>query len=164
MLSAPRSSRFIRIRRLISRSDSPSVEIVASASNSAEVISQANRIFSISRADLTKRSPSINCAQSTNSSDTLSPRIRASRAGIRSTLSWPSGRPSRPKRFGRAFTDAASSEMPSSSGVGDGHVLISSIQVAAMPASPIVGITAIGFPSAGTIRNQGRVGLSKNCV
>jgi hypothetical protein len=34
--------------------------------------------------------------------------------------------------------------------------------VAAISAAPISGITAIGFPSAGTTMNQGRVGLSQN--
>jgi hypothetical protein len=37
-----------------------------------------------------------------------------------------------------------------------------STQVAAMPAAPISGITAIGRPSRGTTRNQGRVGLAQN--
>ena len=67
-----------------------------------------------------------------------------------------------PKRLARSAKAAASRETPSSSGWGAGQVRMSSTQVSAMPAAPISGMTAIGRPSRGTIRNHGRVGLSQN--
>jgi len=54
--------------------------------------------------------------------------------------------------------------MPSSSGWGDDQVRTSSIHVADIEAAPILGITAIGLPRAGTTTNQGRVGLCQNGV
>ena len=47
----------------------------------------------------------------------------------------------------------------------DGPVVVTaSFQVRDINGAPIEGITATGSPDAGTIRNQGRVGLSQNRV
>jgi hypothetical protein len=41
---------------------------------------------------------------------------------------------------------------------------MSHTQVAPIPGTPISGMIAIGSPTRGTTRNQGRVGPSQNCV
>ena len=79
-------------------------------------------------------------------------------------LSVPSVAPSRPKRLGSSWMVEISSEMPSSPGWGEDQLRISSIQLCCIPATPMVGITAIGFPSSGNSKNQGRVGLCQNWV
>ncbi len=56
------------------------------------------------------------------------------------------------------------SEIPSSSGRGDGQVRISSTPVLCIRAAPISRITAIGWPILGTTRNEGRVGLCQKAV
>ena len=53
---------------------------------------------------------------------------------------------------------------PSSRGSGASHVRMSLTQVRPMRSAPMAGITAMGGPAAGTITNQGRVGLSQNRV
>ena len=56
------------------------------------------------------------------------------------------------------------SEIPSSSGLGDGHVKISLIHVFCIALKPISGITAFGNPLSGIIKNHGLVGLCQNWV
>jgi hypothetical protein len=84
--------------------------------------------------------------------------------GMRTIDSRPSSQPIRPKRRGSWASAAVSNDTPSSAGRGAGQVRMSRTQVTAMPGAPISGTIAIGPPSRGSTTNQGRVGLSQNCV
>jgi hypothetical protein len=58
----------------------------------------------------------------------------------------------------------AQSVTPSSIKSGERQLRMSEIQLRDISATPMDGITAIGSPTAGTIKNQGRAGLSQNRV
>ncbi len=83
---------------------------------------------------------------------------------MRKCVSRPRVIPKRPKRLGNSANVWLSRLTPSSSGNGEGQARTSSTQVLLMPTTPMVGITAIGLPTAGKIKNQGRVGLCQNWV
>ena len=80
-------------------------------------------------------------------------------SGILSAVSGPIGIPMRPPAAPASANDRHSSETPSSSGRGDGQLLMSFSQVADISGTPISGTTAIGFPDDGTTRNHGRLDL-----
>ena len=93
---------------------------------------------------------------------TTSFNFKKSLIGILSAISLPNSNPICPKVFFTFSRFDFNKLTPSSSGLGDGQVLISSNQVFLNSDSPISGTMAIGFPDNGTITNQGRVGLSQN--
>ena len=164
-LSAPRLRISIRSLLVASRSLSPRVSKPGNASKPSLTMEQIKRSFSISASLLIIRSARITGAPSVMSSPGSASRTRSrSMMGMRNTDSRPSSAPIRPKRRGNWANASDSSETPSSSGHGACQLRTSSTQVLNMPATPISGITAMGLPSRGTTKNQGRVGLSQNCV
>ena len=85
-------------------------------------------------------------------------------AGMRRCVSEPIGTPIRPCRFDNPFKVSDKRLIPSSSGLGEVQMRTSSIQLIESAFLPMLGITAIGLPSAGRIRNQGRVGLCQKLL
>ena len=88
--------------------------------------------------------------------------LNKSLTGILMAISFPNSAPIWPCIFVKCSRVDFTIEIPSSSGLGEGQVLISSNQVFLNSDSPISGTIPIGFPDAGTITNQGLVGLSQN--
>ena len=125
-------------------------------------IEQINLIFFISSFVLIIRISQIASDPSTKFVLTISFNFMKSLTGILSAISLPNSKPICPKVFFRFSRFDFNKLIPSSSGLGDGQVLISSNQVLLNSDAPISGTIAIGFPDNGTITNQGRVGLSQN--
>ncbi len=142
----------------------PGARISGTRAKAAEAALAANRILSISASDLMRRKARMIGVASRNSVPGSTARRRSKSAnGIRRWVSGPIGIPTGPVPAISPRV-AASRPTPSSSGSGEDHVRISSIQVRPMHSAPMPGITATGLPRAGTIRNQGRVGLCQNWV
>ena len=111
------------------------------------------RCLSISRSLLTMRKPRMMSVTSTKSLNIERRRSR-SRNGIRTWVSGPIGKPMLPSPA-TSRRQSASKLTPSSSGQGDDQVRTSSIQVADIVASPMLGTTAIGLPACTDDREPG---------
>ena len=88
--------------------------------------------------------------------------LNKSLTGILMAISFPNSAPIWPCIFFKSSRVDFTIEIPSSSGLGEGQVLMSSNQVFLNSDSPISGTIPIGFPDVGTTTNQGLVGLSQN--
>ena len=165
MASAPRRVISILSLRAASLSVSRGSISFVSASYPRLAIRQMWRIRSISARVLIMRAPHTSGLPSTISMPVSSLRsLSRSITGILSDISRPSSAPTRPNFRGKPESAALSRLIPSSSGTGAGQDRTSFTQVLSTAGAPSSGMTAIGSPFRGAIRNQGRVGLSQNCM